>query len=80
MTTPVLKKKTKVTQALEEGDVAIPTTEEEQVTTGQDVPQPAMGSRESSRYMTPPMKVEHDDEDAYGGEEEVQDNYQFFAE
>lgn len=60
--------------------MAIPTMEEEQVATGQDLPQSAMCSRESSQYMTPPMKVEDVDDDTYSGEEEVQDNYQFFAE
>jgi hypothetical protein len=79
-TTPVRKKKTKATQTLAEDDGAVPTTEEEQVINEQDLPQPATGSRESSRYMTPPMKAEDAEDDAHGGEEELQDNYQFFAE
>jgi len=79
--TPSRKKKTKATQTLEEDDNAIPTTEEHQVATGQDqdLPQSAMGSRESSKYMTPPIKPEHiDDDNAYGGEEESLDNPRFF--
>jgi hypothetical protein len=76
--TPSRKKKAKATQTPEEDDTAIPTTEEHQVATGQDQLQPATGSRESSKYMTPPIKPEHVDDDAYGDDEESQDNPQFF--
>lgn len=63
--TPSRKKKTKATQALLEEDTAIFTTEEEQVPAGQDPPPSVTASRESSRYVTPPIKSEYiDDEES----------------
>ncbi|GAB7328795.1 hypothetical protein MBLNU13_g00686t1 [Cladosporium sp. NU13] len=73
--TPSRKKKAKAkaTQALAEEDTAVPTTEEEQVSTGQVPQQLTPSSRESSRYTTPPIKDEHTDDN-----EESQDDFRYY--
>lgn len=70
------QKKAKTSEALLEEGAAVPTTEEEQEPTGQDPPQSAAASRESSRYVTPPIKAE----DVDNVDEESLDNIQYYYE